>query len=195
LTDEAHGILMTTGKERTNFLMHNFCVACGNKLELLQLPTEDRPRLVCSGCGHVHYINPKVVSGVLAVDSDRVWLLRRAIEPRLGYWTYPAGFQEWDETTEEAAIRETREEIGCDVQLDGLFGVYSRANAPVVNVVYLARLIPPHDMPSVSTEALEVRAFAHHDIPWPDLAFPSTRDILGDWVNQVSQKRPPRRGQ
>src|SRR5690348_5255989 len=116
--------------------MDSFCPHCGGRLHLRQLPTEDRPRLVCSACGHVHYLNPKVVSGTLPVQQGKIWLLRRGIEPRLGYWTYPAGFQEWDETTEEAAIRETREEIGCDVALDGLFGVYSRPNAPVVNIVY-----------------------------------------------------------
>jgi ADP-ribose pyrophosphatase YjhB (NUDIX family) len=161
--------------------MYNFCTICASRLELVQLPSEDRPRLVCSKCGHVQYINPKVVSGTLPVQDGEVWLLRRGIEPRLGYWTYPAGFQEWDETTEEAAIRETREEIGCDIELEGLFGVYSRANAPVVNIVYLAHFVAPRIVPCVSAEALEVRSFAPESIPWSDLAFESTQQVLRDW--------------
>jgi ADP-ribose pyrophosphatase YjhB (NUDIX family) len=172
-------------------LTYNFCVVCGHKLKLAQLPSEDRPRLLCQECGHIHYLNPKVVSGVLPVEAGRLWLLRRGIEPRYGCWTYPAGFQEYGESTEEAAIRETREEIGCDVQLDSLFGVYSRPNAPVVNIVYLAHLIPPHNVPTVSTEAIEVRAFGPREIPWPDLAFPSTADIIRDWVTQATAPVSP----
>ena len=171
--------------------MYTFCTICSGRLELLQLASEDRPRLVCSKCGHIQYVNPKVVSGTLPVQDGKVWLLRRGIEPRLGYWTYPAGFQEWDETTEEAAIRETREEIGCDIELDGLFGVYSRANAPVVNIVYLAHLVAPHKVPSVSTEALEVRSFKAASIPWSDLAFESTEQVLRDWSVRNQQRRNP----
>src|SRR5918998_3342991 len=94
-----------------------FCPLCGSDLQEVLLETEHRPRLVCGDCGHILYINPKVVSGTLPVQDGKVWLLRRGIEPRAGYWTHPAGYQEWDETTEEAAIRETREEIGCDVSI------------------------------------------------------------------------------
>jgi ADP-ribose pyrophosphatase YjhB (NUDIX family) len=167
--------------------VNNFCTVCGTHLELRQLPTEDRPRLVCPNCGHIHYINPKVVSGSLPIEAGRVWLLRRGIEPRLGYWTYPAGFQEWDESTEEAAIRETREEIGCDIKIDGLFGVYSQGNSSVVNVVYLAHLVAPNNQPTISSEAIEVRVFAPYRIPWADLAFPSTERVLRDWVSRQGQ--------
>ena len=104
----------------------HYCPVCGGQLAELLLPTEERPRLVCMNCGYIHYLNPKVVCGTLPIEDGGVWLLRRGIEPRLGYWTYPAGFLELDESTEEGAIRETREELGCDVSIDGLFGVYSR---------------------------------------------------------------------
>jgi len=167
--------------------MNAFCSNCGNKLELRQLPTEDRPRLVCPECGHIHYLNPKVVSGSLLIQDGKGWLLRRGIEPRYGYWTYPAGFQEMDESTEGAAARETLEEIGCRIEIIRLFGVYSHANAPVVNVVYLARLLSQNCKPTISTEAIEVRAFAPGEIPWQDLAFPSTERVLRDWVGSSNR--------
>jgi ADP-ribose pyrophosphatase YjhB (NUDIX family) len=166
--------------------VYNFCTVCASSLEVRQLPTEDRPRLVCPNCGHIQYINPKVVSGSLPVQEGKVWLLRRGIEPRFGYWTYPAGFQEWDESTEAAAIRETREEIGCDIEIDALFGVYSHGNSPVVNVVYRAHFVPPRTHPSVSAEAIEVRAFAPDELPWRDLAFASTEQVLRDWVSEFA---------
>jgi len=163
-----------------------YCINCGTPLEERLLPSEDRPRLVCGQCGYIHYVNPKVVSGTLPVTDGKIWLLRRGIEPRLGYWTYPAGFQEWDESTEEAAIRETREELGCEVALDGLLGVYSRAGAPIVNVVYLAHLTHIGPPPHPTKEATEVRAFFPDDIPWPELAFPSTSVVLKDWLASLT---------
>jgi ADP-ribose pyrophosphatase YjhB (NUDIX family) len=166
-----------------------YCPICGSTLAEAQLPTEDRPRLVCSSCGHVYYFNPKVVSGTLPVQDGEVWLLRRGIEPRRGYWTHPAGFQEWDESTEQAAIRETREEIGCDVSLERLLGVYSRAGGPVVNVVYLARLRPGANPPCETVEAIEVRAFAPDAVPWEELAFQSTAQALRDWIEQLNSER------
>ena len=159
-----------------------FCVLCGSEIAESKLPTEDRPRLVCISCGYIHYINPKLVCGTLPVQNGAVWLLRRGIEPRVGYWSYPAGFQELDESSEEAACRETKEEIGCDVTIVSLFGVYSSARAPVVNVVYLASLLPTSAPPMTTLEAIEVRAFEPSDLPWDDLAFHSTRQALLDWV-------------
>jgi ADP-ribose pyrophosphatase YjhB (NUDIX family) len=105
----------------------------------------------------------------------------------LGYWTYPAGFQEIDESTEDAAVRETWEELRCVVRLTGLFGVYSRPGAPV-NVVYLAAISAESEPPTTTTEALEVRSFAPHEIPWDDLAFPSTHAVLRDWVESLGRE-------
>jgi ADP-ribose pyrophosphatase YjhB (NUDIX family) len=165
--------------------MYNFCTVCGAELQTIQLPTEDRPRLVCVDCGHIQYINPKIVSGTLPVEDGRVWLLRRGIEPRIGFWTHPAGYQEIDETTEKAAVRETLEELGCDVALDGLVGVYSRANSAVVNIVYLGHFVPPRLVPVLTLEALEVRSFSAEELPWEELAFPSTELILKDWLRSM----------
>jgi ADP-ribose pyrophosphatase YjhB (NUDIX family) len=139
-------------------------------------------------------LNPKVVGATLPIEDGRVWLLRRGIEPRYGYWTYPAGYQEVDESTEGAAIRETREEIGCDVALDGLLGVYSRPNAPVVTIVYLAHFLGSRNVPCVTTEAVEVRSFVSEEIPWTELAFPSTVDALRDWVARVRETSSERAG-
>ncbi len=166
-------------------LEYKYCPVCASALRELHLATEDRPRLVCAACGHIFYLNPRVVSGTLPIQDGKVWLLRRGIEPRAGYWTHPAGYQELDETTEEAAIRETREEIGCHVSLDGLLGVYSRAHAPVVNVVYLASFTDCDQQPQLTVEAVEVGAFGPDDIPWEELAFIGTEHALRDWVSSV----------
>ena len=143
--------------------------------------------MVCAACGHIFYLNPKIVSGTLPLEDGKVWLLRRGIEPRLGYWTYPAGYQEMDETTEDAARRETWEELGLQVEIARLFGVYSRAGSHVVNVVYLARLSGEHQAPILTAEAIEVGLFAPDTIPWTDLAFPSTHAVLRDWVELASR--------
>ncbi|MEP6776196.1 MAG: NUDIX hydrolase [Chloroflexota bacterium] len=169
--------------------MVKYCENCGSALEEILLPTEDRPRLVCVQCGHVAYVNPKIVSGTLPVANGRVWLLRRGIEPRLGYWTYPAGYQEIDETTVDAAARETLEETGLRVEISGLFGLYSRAGSHVVNVVYLARQVDENAAPVLTREALEIVSFAPEDVPWADLAFPSTELVLQDWISLVQGTR------
>lgn len=165
--------------------MVKYCENCGSPLEEILLPTEDRPRLVCVECGHVAYVNPRIVSGTLPVANGRVWLLRRGIEPRLGYWTYPAGYQELDETTVEAAVRETLEETGLRVAISRLFGLYSQAGSHVVNIVYLARQVDESDAPVRTREALEISSFGPEDLPWAELAFPSTELVLQDWVSLV----------
>ena len=167
--------------------MFNYCPVCGATLAEAHLSTEDRPRLVCTACGHVFYLNPKIVSGTLPVENGKVWLLRRGIEPRYGYWTYPAGYQEMDETTLDAARRETWEELGLHVEITGLFGVYSRAGSHVVNIVYMARADGKSSLPTLTPEAIEIGLFAPEDIPWDDLAFPSTHAVLKDWVEQSSE--------
>lgn len=162
--------------------MFNYCPVCGARLEEKLLPTEDRPRLVCTACGHIMYINPRVVSGTLPVQDGKVWLLRRGIEPRYGFWTYPAGYQEIDETTAEAAARETWEELRLRVEITSLFGVYSRGGNHVVNVVYVARSSDPQAVPELTSEAIEIRLFGPDNIPWEELAFPSTHSVLADWI-------------
>lgn len=163
-----------------------FCFNCGHALVEGTPPSEDRTRLYCTNCGYVHYINPKVVCGTLPLEDGRVWLIRRGIEPRLGYWTYPAGFQEIDETTEAGALRETYEELGCEVSISSLLGIYSRPHSPV-NVVYLAQLTAQGGRPHLTEEATEVRAFGPDEIPWHDLAFISTHEVLKDWVSLTTE--------
>jgi ADP-ribose pyrophosphatase YjhB (NUDIX family) len=145
------------------------------------LPTEDRPRHVCEDCGHVHYINPKVVAAVLPVWQGRVLLLRRAIEPRAGAWVFPGGFVEWGETVEEAAAREAHEEVGIRVDVRGLIGVYSRLGPGVVIVVYEGGVEHPSFAPG--REAMEAAWFAPREIPWHDLAFDTTEQALRAWVS------------
>jgi ADP-ribose pyrophosphatase YjhB (NUDIX family) len=162
--------------------MVKYCEECGSVMEDILLPTEDRPRSVCVNCGHIAYLNPRIVSGTLPVANGRLWLLRRGIEPRLGYWTYPAGYQELDETTADAAVRETLEETGLQVAISLLFGVYSRAGSHVVNIVYLAQQVEESAVPVLTREALEIASFGPEELPWDELAFPSTELVLQDWV-------------
>ncbi|MBV9279619.1 MAG: NUDIX hydrolase [Chloroflexi bacterium] len=158
-----------------------FCPACGHPLQLRHVPEEERERLVCTSCGHIYYINPKVVAGTIPAAEGRIWLLRRAIEPRLGYWTFPAGFMEMGETVEEAAIRETREELNLEISIGRLLNVYSLPHMTTVHIIYRARAL---SRPTGGKEALEFASFAPGDIPWDDLAFWTTRRALEDWLDE-----------
>ncbi len=161
----------------------SFCPTCGQGLAQSFIQTEGRERLVCPE-GHILYENPNVVAGTLPQTARGIWLLRRSIEPRYGFWTFPAGYMEIGESVEEAAARETLEEIGLDVKLTGLLNVYSRAEATAVFVVYLAEA---EGTATARDEALEVREFQPAEIPWDDLAFWSTRRALEDWVSLRGQ--------
>lgn len=160
-----------------------YCPHCGAPLILRLLETEDRPRLVCDR-GHILYVNPKVIVGVVPERRGRVLLMRRAIEPRYGAWTFPGGFMEIDETLEECATREALEEVGVEVRIMGLVGLYSRPGPhgpAIVNVVYDGR-VRDGDEPSPGREALETRWFRPADIPWDELAYETTRWALHDWL-------------
>lgn len=119
--------------------------------------------------------------------AGRIVLLRRGIPPRVGAWTMPAGYMELGETAEEAAVRETREETNLTIAVRGLFNVYSRAEAGIVNLVYLADVIGGEAR--VTREAQEIAEFGRHEIPWDDLAFVTTRLALRDWVNGTGLTR------
>jgi ADP-ribose pyrophosphatase YjhB (NUDIX family) len=132
----------------------------------------------CTACGFVLFFNPKPVAAVIPRDADgNVVLLRRGFDPGAGLWTFPGGFVDLGESVTEAAIRETREEIGVDAELDGLVGVYSRASDRVMLVVFAATIT---DEPRTTDEAPEVRAFAPENIPWDEMAFWSTSAALRD---------------
>jgi ADP-ribose pyrophosphatase YjhB (NUDIX family) len=132
---------------------------------------DNRERLVCEGCGFVDYVNPKIVVGAVCTWNDRVLLCKRAIEPRRGYWTMPAGFMEERESVEEGARREVLEEAGVDVELGPLLGVWSVPRISQVHVMFQGRMRSAHF--EAGEESAEVRFFAWDEIPWAELAFPS----------------------
>lgn len=162
-----------------------YCPRCGAPLVVRLLETEDRPRLICDR-GHILYVNPKVVVGVIPERDGRVLLLRRAIEPRHGFWTYPGGFMEIDETIEECAAREAHEEIGVEVKVHDIVGVYSRPGPHpglgIVSIVFHGTV--ESGDPEPGREALETRWFDPKHIPWGDLAYDTTRWALTDWIAQ-----------
>lgn len=143
---------------------------------------EDRERLVCGDCGFVAYENPKIVVGSVVAEEDRILLCRRAIEPRRGYWTLPAGYMELGETVEEGVLREAWEEARAKLELNGILAIYSIARIGQVQIIYRARLAEPGFAPG--PESLDVRFFAWRDIPWDDLAFPSVHWALKAWAER-----------
>ncbi|HBI70852.1 MAG TPA: NUDIX hydrolase [Massilia sp.] len=157
-----------------------FCSECGHAVALAIPEGDNRPRHVCSQCGTIHYQNPKNVIGTIPVWEHegqlQILLCRRAIEPRYGYWTLPAGFMENGETTGEAAARETEEEAGANIELGPLFALLNVAHVHQVHMFYLARLVDLDFHPG--EESLEVQLFTESDIPWDDLAFPTIRKTL-----------------
>lgn len=169
-----------------------YCPRCGAPLVVRLIESEDRPRLICDR-GHIMYVNPKVVVGVIPERNGRVLLLRRAIEPRRGFWTFPGGFMEIDETVEQCAAREAHEEIGVEVRVLDLVGVYSRPGPHpgpgIVSLVFHGTV--GSGEPAPGREALETRWFAPEDIPWDDLAYDTTRWALTDWIAQHGTPPPP----
>ena len=146
-----------------------FCSSCGAATEV-RIPTGDtRLRAVCTACGTIHYVNPKMVLGTIPVWGDQVLLCRRAIEPRYGLWTLPAGFMEVGESTAHGAMRETLEEAGARVTLERLFSVFDIPHVDQVHLFYLAQLNDVNI--NAGEESLEVRLFREQEIPWPHIAF------------------------
>jgi len=147
----------------------NYCCSCAAPVSV-KIPAGDSlPRHVCDACGAVHYRNPRLVVGALPVWEDRVLLCRRAIEPRLGYWTLPAGFMENQETVSEAAVRETQEEACAHIELGEMYTMISVPHINQVHVIYRARLLDLDFAPG--EESLEVELFEEAAIPWQEIAF------------------------
>jgi len=157
-----------------------FCSECAHPLTVSVPEGDNRPRFVCTHCGTIHYQNPKMVIGSIPVweqDGElKVLLCKRAIEPRYGYWTLPAGFMENGETTSAAAARETEEEAGANVELGHLFTLLNVVHVHQVHMFYLARLVDLDFAPGI--ESLDVQLFSESEIPWSDLAFPTIRTTL-----------------
>ncbi|MEL0067710.1 MAG: NUDIX hydrolase [Gammaproteobacteria bacterium] len=153
-----------------------FCSQCGSSVAL-KIPEDDnRERYVCEDCQHIHYQNPNNVCGAILTRGDRVLLCKRAIEPRYGLWTLPAGFMENGETVAEAACREAYEEAYAKAHDVSLFAVFSM---PYISQVYLmfAGELTDDDV-SAGPESLEVGLYAEHEIPWQQLAFPVVGECL-----------------
>ena len=154
----------------------NFCCTCAAPV-VLKVPAGDSlPRHVCEACGAIHYRNPRLVIGTLPVWEDRVLLCRRAIEPRKGCWTLPAGFMENGESTGEGAQRETVEEAGAVIELGGLFSVLDIPQVEQVHMFFMASMVHPRLDPG--PESLEARLFTEAEIPWDDIAFRTVSQTL-----------------
>jgi ADP-ribose pyrophosphatase YjhB (NUDIX family) len=136
-------------------------------------------RYVCGDCGHIYYTNPKIVVGSVVTFGDRILLCRRAIEPRRGFWTLPAGYLEEHETPGDGARREAREEAMCDIVLEGLLAVYSIPRLSQVQLIYRAHLNA--EKFGAGAESLDVALFSWDDIPWAEIAFPSVHWALHHW--------------
>ena len=163
----------------------NYCSNCGSTLILTFPAGDSRERHVCPSCGVVHYQNPKLVVGCIPEWGDKVLLCRRAIEPRHGLWTLPAGFMENGETTAEGALRETLEEAGARVEIGELFNLINLPHISQVYLMFRARLL---DMDySAGEESLEVKLFEENEIPWEHSAFHTIRDTLRHFFEDRSK--------
>ncbi len=163
-----------------------FCERCS--AALVQKRVEGHNRPVCPACEFVVYLDPKVAAGVIVTLNEQVVLLKRGIEPGMGKWVFPGGYVDRGEQVEAAASREAREEVGLEVEIEDLLGVYSYPNVPTVLVVYTGTVVGGNL--TGNFEALEVRTYPPGRIPWSELAFRSTVEALRAWVERYA--RPDR---
>jgi 8-oxo-dGTP diphosphatase len=171
---------------------YRFCPRCGGALERRLLKPGEPERPVCTRCGFVFYIDPKIAVGTIIDAGGALVLVRRAIEPGYGKWVFPGGYVDRGEPLTVAAVREAREECGLDVRLDGLVNIYSYPGRAPVIVVYAATAVG--GALCVDEECLEAREFAQADIPWDALAFRSTHDGLRDYLDGVRHTIPSGNG-
>ena len=166
---------------------YNFCPMCGGGLEPRAIKQNEPERLVCVQCGFVFYLDPKVAVGTIINDgSGRIVLVKRAIEPGYGKWVYPGGYVDRGELVHDAALREAREESGLIVRLGRLINVYSYPGRSPVIIVYEATIVGGSLSP-IDDESLEARMFEPHEIPWDELAFPSTHDALREYLGELAR--------
>jgi ADP-ribose pyrophosphatase YjhB (NUDIX family) len=153
----------------------NFCSICGQSVSRKVPAGDTHERWVCDACAHIHYQNPLVVVGCVPERDGRILLCKRAIEPRYGYWTVPAGFMELGETQAQGAARETREEACAEVEIGHLFASVDVVDAGQVHLFFTAKLVSDF---APGDESLEVQMFREDEIPWDDIAFQSGRYAL-----------------
>jgi ADP-ribose pyrophosphatase YjhB (NUDIX family) len=159
----------------------NFCANCGTRVVLRVPPGDSLPRHMCDACGTIHYQNPKLVVGCIPEWEDRILLCRRAIEPRHGLWTVPAGFMENGETTGDGAARETLEEANARVEVLSLFAIYNIPHISQVYMLFRARLLDLDFFPG--EETLEIKLCNETEIPWDEIAFATVRNTLTHYFN------------
>ena len=160
---------------------YRFCPRCGGGLETRSIKAFEPKRLVCQACSFIFYQDPKVVAGTIFTLNGGVVLLRRGVEPAMGKWVFPGGYVDRGESVQEAAVRETLEESRLRVELDGLIDVYSYPKSPNIIIVYRGHITGGEL--AAGDESVEAATFVTSEIPWPDLAFDSTRDALKDYIN------------
>jgi ADP-ribose pyrophosphatase YjhB (NUDIX family) len=166
-----------------------FCSRCGAALEFGPIEGEERERLACPNCGFIFYVNPRLVVTTLPItERGEVVLIRRGIPPGYDMWAQPGGFLEIDETVSAAAVRETLEETGLQVEPTSIVGLYSRVPAAVVVVAFEARIVGGSAL--TTHESLETRPFAPDQIPWDRIAFETSIRALHDWVAKVRPDLP-----
>lgn len=156
--------------------MIQFCSHCGHTVVFETPPGDNLPRHVCPACGHIHYENPRLIVGCIATWEDRILLCKRAIEPRLGYWTLPAGFMENGESTAAAARRETLEEAGADPLIGPPFAMISIPHISQIHLFYLGQLA--NGEYAAGEESLAVGLYREEEIPWQELSFRSVHFCL-----------------
>lgn len=175
-----------------------YCSTCGQQVEQKIPAGDNRYRYVCVSCETIHYQNPRIIAGTVPVWDGKILLCRRAIEPRYGYWTLPAGFMENAETTIEAAARETLEEALAEVTIDGLYSIIDVPHINQVHMFYRATLV--NGSFGAGEESLESRLFAADEIPWDEISFPTVKRTLefflsempsGNFGLHVTDIRPP----
>ncbi len=162
----------------------NFCPRCGSKLTHREIENRDRP--VCPDCGFIVFLDPKLAAVALVHTEDKLVLVKRGIEPALGSWSFPAGYVDRGEVVEHAAVREVKEETGLDVTLNGLIGLYSMTDNPMVLAVYSARVTG--GALEAGPEIQDVGRFSPDDLP--PLPFPHDYQILADWKALIEGRSP-----
>lgn len=161
-----------------------YCSRCGAPMTKAIPPGDNHPRHVCTKCAFIHYLDPKVACGTIPEIDGRIALIERGIEPRKGFWSFPCGFMEIDETTEQAALRETKEETGLDVAIDGHLGTYSYPDnfygGAIVVVVYRAKILS--GTLKADDDCSDAKMVGPKEIPWDQLAFKSSISAMQDWL-------------
>jgi ADP-ribose pyrophosphatase YjhB (NUDIX family) len=168
-----------------------YCSSCGHLLEERIPAGDNRHRYVCTKCETIHYQNPRIVAGTVPVWKGQILLCRRAIEPRYGYWTLPAGFMENSETTEEAAARETLEEAMAEVDLKGLYTMVHVPHIDQVHMFFRAEMVDGTH--GAGDESLETALFRPHEIPWDEISFPTVKRTLEHFVEDMEAGEFPLR--